>query len=62
MATNTGGIKMKIRNNSSKYVSLLNGRDIAPRQTIYVTTTKGTELYNQIKNLERKGILQILTT
>lgn len=50
---------MKITNASSKVVTLANGKQIKPKKSIDIDVKKGDELYDQVKNLESKGILDL---
>lgn len=51
---------MKITNASSKKVTLVNGKTIGPKSTVSLEVTKGTDLYEQIKNLEASGVLDVM--
>lgn len=46
---------MKITNNSTKRVFLLDGTAIGPNETIYKNVDTGSELYKQIKQLAKLG-------
>lgn len=50
---------MKITNASSKVVTLANGKQIKPKATIVIDIKKGSDLYEQVSNLAKKGILDI---
>jgi len=50
---------MKITNASSKTITLLNGKKIAPKQTININVAQGTDLYEQIKGLEQLELVDL---
>lgn len=50
---------MKITNITNKNITLCNGKLVKIRQTVDVEAERGTALYEQIKNLEKKGLLMI---
>lgn len=50
---------MKITNASSKVVTLANGKQIKPKTTIILNVEKSSDLFEQINNLAKKGILDI---
>lgn len=50
---------MKITNASSKVVTLANGKQIKPKTTITLNVEKGSDLFEQINNLVKKGILDV---
>lgn len=50
---------MKITNASSKTITLLNGKRIEPKCSINITVDKKSGMYEQIKNLEKMGLLDI---
>ena len=51
---------MKIINASSKTITLLNGKKIDPKDSININVDKASSLYEQIKSLEKMGLLDIL--
>lgn len=53
-------MKVKLTNATSKIIKLINGKSIRPAKSIILTLEKGTDLYIQIKNFEKKGSLDIL--
>ena len=50
---------MKITNATSKKITLVNGTVLAPKRTVMLTVTKGSELFQQIKTLEKRGSLTV---
>lgn len=48
---------MIIKNASTKTITLVNGKQLGPKESLKIEVKKGTELYEQIFNLIRKGIL-----
>lgn len=48
---------MIIKNATTKTVTLVNGIQIKPKESIKIDIKKGTELYEQVSGLIEKGIL-----
>lgn len=48
---------MTIKNSTTKTVTLVNGIQIKPKESIKIDIKKGSELYEQVANLIEKGIL-----
>ena len=50
-------MNIKVTNVSAKNITLANGMVIKPKQKVIVKTRKNSELYNQLKNLEKLRVV-----
>ena len=51
---------MTITNASNKTITLLNNKRIEPKKTITIEIDKDSDIYQQIMNLNKKGLLDII--
>lgn len=52
-------MRTKITNATSKPIMLINGTTIKPGKSVTLTLKKGTDLYEQVKNLEKMGLVDL---
>ena len=50
-------MNVKVTNYSNKKITLIDGKNILPKESVYVNVEDGSEVKEQLESLVKKGLL-----